>query len=87
MHALYNPHRHGSMEPSERVRPDTDTMRQLRHHAQLVGVSGGAQSSAALRPDDPCVDCTLPRQVVSVFADAATDSEPPGMGGYCHGTF
>eukprot|EP00965_Chrysotila_dentata_P035434 1178736-Pleurochrysis_carterae.AAC.1 len=87
MHALYHPQRRGSGEPSERVRPDADTLAQLHHHARLVASSGGAQFSAALHPDDARNDSDTPRQVVSLYADAATDSEPPGMGGYCHGTF
>eukprot|EP00965_Chrysotila_dentata_P002649 86286-Pleurochrysis_carterae.AAC.1 len=84
MHALYNPHRHGSGEPGERVRPDADTMRQLRHHTQLVGVSGGAHFRPRYAPTThaliaryrarlrPCSPTRPPTRSPPAWADTAT---------------
>ena len=85
MYGLYGPHR------SERVRRDGPSAQvmvnpfmaaQLQRWLRLLMHTGGAAFTAALRklPNLACL-----RYVVS--SDAATDSEPAGIGGYCHGLY
>eukprot|EP00965_Chrysotila_dentata_P238451 6202504-Pleurochrysis_carterae.AAC.1 len=83
MRALYNPHRGGSGDPNERVVPNEENTDQLAYHAALVASSGGAHFTASLTTADAEA---LPN-IVTAFADAATDSCPPGIGGYCHGMY
>eukprot|EP00965_Chrysotila_dentata_P080769 2665279-Pleurochrysis_carterae.AAC.1 len=45
MHALYNPHGHGSGEPGERFKPDTDTLQQLYATTRSSSVFPEARSS------------------------------------------
>eukprot|EP00965_Chrysotila_dentata_P097469 3221345-Pleurochrysis_carterae.AAC.1 len=78
MRALYNPHRSGSGEPNERVSPNSETLEQLHFHEAMVASSGGAHFAAAVRSVD--VAKNGPSSIVTAFADAATDSVPPGMG-------
>eukprot|EP00965_Chrysotila_dentata_P107913 3564263-Pleurochrysis_carterae.AAC.1 len=65
MYALYHPHRQHAGEPSERVKPASDTLHQLRAHQLLVASSGGARFSAALRPEHASEHPSAPMQIAS----------------------
>ena len=87
MHGLYEPHgsegasRYG---PNARVSVNPFMLRQLTRWTTLVARSGGAPVLAALdkRHVPP------PKGPIYVAsADAATDSDVPGIGGYCHGMY
>ena len=88
MHGLYRPHgpNGASREgPGGIVRPDLFMAKQLLHWlALLSSVAGAAFTSVLARS-------TLPTSLggAEYFAssDAATDSDPPGMGGWMHGMY
>ena len=88
MHGLYRPHgpdgesRRG---PATLVEPTPFMEQQLQHWLHLLGTVAGAVVTDAVRRS------ALPRganrlQYVG-SSDAATDSVPPGLGGYMHGLF
>ena len=86
MHGLYRPHgpegasRDG---PGGIVRPDQFMARQLMRWLQLLSSKAGAAFTAVLTRS------SLPEQYGGLqyyaSSDAATDSVPPGMGGFMHG--
>ena len=87
--ALYEPHRHrGAADsedgPSEIIAPSPAMRRQLQEQLVCLDQAGGAPiTNAVLRRDLP-----TPGGVICVAsADAATDSVPAGMGGFCHGLY
>lgn len=88
MHGLYRPHgpegesRHG---PSTLVKPNFFMASQLQHWTSLLMSSAGAVvSDAVSRSHLPSPN----RRLTFVgSSDAATDSDPPGMGGYMHGLY
>eukprot|EP00965_Chrysotila_dentata_P047084 1562777-Pleurochrysis_carterae.AAC.1 len=57
----------------------------MREQLRLSGTCGGAPFHVAI----PAMrsPSTLHSHIVAAYADAATDSHPPGMGGYCQGLF
>ena len=70
------------MGPSARVLVNHFMAEQLQRWLHLLARTGGAPVTAALR--------RLAREArlqYVVSSDAATDSSPPGMGGYCHGLY
>ena len=89
MYGLYSPH--GSLRvqqegPAALIRPNGFQVEQLkRHRASLIN-TGGAPVTVVLRRDDGVAPAHLAVKYV-VSADAATDSEPPGIGGFCHGLY
>eukprot|EP00965_Chrysotila_dentata_P185016 6107789-Pleurochrysis_carterae.AAC.1 len=86
MHALYKPHRAQDVEPNDLIAPDEDTRNALHFHLDMVVKSGGAPVSVALFKRKHRLHQPYPH-IVCAYADAATDSVPPGIGGYCHGAF
>ena len=83
--ALYEPHREGyeaSAEPATLITPSPPMERQLRQQLDLIANSGGAPLTAAVkpwyRPRSGGVTCVI-------TSDAATDSHPAGLAGFCHG--
>jgi hypothetical protein len=89
MYGLYQPH--GSLRvrhegPAAIIRPNGFQTEQLRRHRTLLMTTGGAPVTVVLRRGDgAAADHFLVKFVVS--ADAATDSAPPGIGGFCHGLY
>ena len=85
MYGLYAPHRSAWIRlngPSTYVSPTPFMLQQLERWVELVSFTGGAVVTAALRGG---VRGGGLRVVVS--SDAATDSQPAGIGGYCHGLY
>ena len=86
MYGLYGPHRSESIRndgPSAPIRVNAFMAAQLERWIKLLASTGGAPVSAALRRA-----ATLPSTLTYVISsDAATDSDPPGMGGFCHGLY
>ena len=88
MHGLYRPHgpegegRHG---PATLVRPTYLMANQLVRWLNLLTRTAGAAVTDAVRRS------SLPRVMRALTyvgsSDAATDSSPPGLGGYMHGLF
>lgn len=88
MHGLYRPHgpegasRNG---PNTIVRPDAFMAKQLRYWITLLASSAGTAFTSVLRRS------AIPElhQRVHFYAssDAATDSHPPGMGGFMNGLY
>jgi len=56
----------------------------MLEHLQLLVTSGGAPMTAAIRRQAEPINLGL-AVIFTVTADAATDSVPPGLGGFCHG--
>ena len=88
MHGLYRPHgpNGASREgPSGIVRPDLFMAKQLLYWLTLLSSVAGAAFTSILSRS------TLPTSLggAEYFAssDAATDSDPPGMGGWMHGMY
>ena len=85
MYGLYGPHRAAEVRaggPSTFVRVTLFMTEQLRRWLELLVHTGGAPVTAALRAVR-----TAPTLTYVVASDAATDSNPPGIGGYCHGLY
>ena len=85
MYGLYTPHGSSAIRAEGpaaivAVHPFMDA--QLRRWLELLTFSGGAPVTAAISR----VAVGNPLQVV-VSSDAATDSSPPGIGGFCHGLY
>ena len=87
MHGLYAPHgpagasAHG---PSTIVRPDLFMSAQIAKWLELLASRAGSFFTLALRRADLH---TSSRLTYFASSDAATDSSPPGMGGYMHGYY
>ena len=89
MYGLYQPH--GSLQvrhegPAALIRPNGFQIEQLCRHRDALMNTGGAPVTVVLRRDDGVAQPHLAVKFV-VSADAATDSEPPGIGGFCHGLY
>ena len=89
MYGLYLPH--GSLRvrqegPAALIRPNGFQTEQLQLHRTLLMNTGGAPVTAALRRGDGAAAPPFAVKFV-VSADAATDSAPPGIGGFCHGLY
>ena len=87
MHGLYEPHSADGVSrfgPNARVVPSPFMLRQLERWLRLVHKSGGAAVFAAL--DKRSVRWLRGAHFVA-SADAATDCDVPGLGGYCHGMY
>ena len=89
MYGLYAPH--GSLRvrlegPAALIRPNGFQTEQLQRHRTLLMNTGGAPITAALRRGDGAAAPPFAVKFV-VSADAATDSTPPGIGGFCHGLY
>ena len=89
MYSLYQPH--GSLRvkqegPAALIRPNPFQYEQLRRHREALLNTGGAPVTAALKRAQAAESQPLPVKFVA-SADAATDSDPPGMGGFCHGLY
>jgi hypothetical protein len=89
MYGLYAPH--GSLRvrlegPAALIRPNGFQTEQLQRHRTLLMSTGGAPVTAALRRGDGAAAPPFAVKFV-VSADAATDSAPPGIGGFCHGLY
>ena len=89
MYGLYQPH--GSLRvrhegPSALIRPNPFQYEQLCRHRSLLLSTGGAPVTAALKRTAIGVPDTFSVKF-TVSADAATDSKPPGIGGFCHGLY
>ena len=88
MHGLYFPHGpqgEGQRGPCTIVRPNLFMCRQINEWLQLLARRAGAYfTSCFTRVKVHALD-----KVLTYFAtsDAATDSDPPGMGGYMHGAY
>ena len=88
MHGLYRPHgpqgesRHG---PATLVIPTLFMARQLLGWLERLCLSAGAAATDAVRRSS----LTRPRRTLLYVgsSDAATDSDPPGLGGFMHGFF
>jgi hypothetical protein len=84
MYGLYTPHQSKYIQaqgPSSYIRITPFMAVQLERWLELLAHTGGAPVTAALT----YVRSAAATMVVS--SDAATDSTPPGMGGYCHGLY
>jgi hypothetical protein len=84
MYGLYSPHQSKYIQaqgPSSFIRVTPFMAAQLERWLTLLAHTGGAPVTAALK----YVRSAAIAMVVS--SDAATDSTPPGMGGYCHGLY
>ena len=89
MYGLYLPH--GSLRvrhegPAALIRPNGFQTEQLERHRTLLMNTGGAPVTAALKRGDGAAAPPFAVKFV-VSADAATDSAPPGIGGFCHGLY
>jgi hypothetical protein len=89
MYGLYQPH--GSLRvkfegPAALIRPNPFQDEQLRRHRKALMSTGGVPVTAALKRAEVGESQPFPVKFVA-SADAATDSDPPGMGGFCHGLY
>ena len=85
MYGLYGPHRSARVRdggPTTPVLLTAFMVAQLERWLVLITQTGGAPFTAALRRQVHPLSLTY---VVS--SDAATDSDPPGIGGFCHGLY
>eukprot|EP00965_Chrysotila_dentata_P105101 3471834-Pleurochrysis_carterae.AAC.1 len=84
---LYQPHReHASHQDLHRVvHLNPAASAQMQEQLRLSSTCGGAPFHVAI----PAMrsPATSHSHIVAAYADAATDSHPPGMGGYCQGLF
>ena len=81
LNALYEPHRR-NLGPSDLVEPSAAMCEQLEQQLDFISASGGAPFTAALSR------AHLPARggmICVISNDAATDSLPAGIGGFCHG--
>ena len=88
MHGLYaphGPHGEGRLGPCTTVRPNLFMAKQLLHWLSILSSMAGAFFTGALRR--AAVHAQLPGITFYASSDAATDSSPPGMGGYMHGHY
>lgn len=85
MYGLYAPHRSERVRlegPSTRVALNPFMARQLEGWLDLIAHTGGAPVTAALTKAAAYGSITF-----TVSSDAATDSKPAGIGGFCHGFY
>ena len=88
MHGLYfphGPHGEGRDGPSTIVRPNPFMTSQLQRWCHFLSVRAGSYFTAALRRASVHGPSSAPQFYAS--SDAATDSQPPGLGGYMHGMY
>ena len=84
MHGLYRPHRiEAKYGPTTLVEPDDFMKSQLQRWTGLLASSAGAPVTRALRRRHLPELNSGSRLLVQISSDAATDSNPPGMGGCC----
>jgi len=86
-HGLYAPHGRdgeGSQGPNTLVRPSIFMTLQFRKWLDLLSSHCGCVVTDLLRRFETLVDQAITFLTAS---DAATDSHPPGLGGYCHGYY
>ena len=86
MYGLYTPHKSAAVRsegPAALVAVHPFMDAQLRRWLKLLTFSGGAPVTAAI---NKLMAVGNPLQVV-ISSDAATDSSPPGIGGFCHGLY
>ena len=91
MHSLYRPmvcRDDGSdaLGPTDLVACDDMMLQQLRSWITRLGGAGGAPITHTLRERDLLRDGAMPLLFIG-SSDAATDSDPPGMGGWLHGYY
>ena len=90
MHSLYRPMCRGGgadgLGPTDLVTCDDMMREQLYRWLARLGGAGGAPITHTLRERDLSREGTLPLLFIG-SSDAATDSEPPGMGGWLHGYY
>ncbi|MGA1354685.1 MAG: hypothetical protein ACO32I_07955, partial [Candidatus Limnocylindrus sp.] len=86
-HGLYAPHGaggEGAEGPNTIVRPKVFMVIQFTKWLDVLGRCGGCAITDALRRSDIS---SLPGIRFLAASDAATDSNPPGLGGYMHGVY
>ncbi|MGA1354809.1 MAG: hypothetical protein ACO32I_08575, partial [Candidatus Limnocylindrus sp.] len=86
-HALYAPHgRAGESQdgPNAIVKPKVFMVVQFQRWLEVLGGCGGCSVFDVLRRRDIA---TMPAAHFLAASDAATDSSPPGLGGYMHGLY
>ena len=86
MYGLYEPHNpeHGAAQfgPATPVYPSVLMLKQLRAWLRRVRTAGGVSVLSSIRRTTPSSGLT-----VCVTADAASDAEAAGIGGFCHGFY
>ena len=85
MHGLYAPHGpdgEGKDGPNSIVRPSLLMTLQMQRWLDVLGKCSGCSVAAALRRADLAAG---PTRYFVASSDAATDSQPPGLGGFMHG--
>ena len=88
MHGLYfphGPHGEGRSGPSTIVQPNSFMTSQLQRWCHFLSARAGSYFTAALRRVSVHGPPSTPQFYAS--SDAATDSQPPGLGGYMHGMY
>ena len=86
MYGLYGPHKSKYVQangPTTLVQVNPFMATQIEQWKERISTTGGAPVTAALHRAQP----QYAELIVSVSSDAATDSTPPGMGGFCHGLY
>ena len=86
MYGLYAPHRSTAIRldgPSTFIKATPFLLAQLQNWIDLLRRTGGAVMTAAIR----AAATVLAALTYVISSDAATDSQPPGMGGFCHGLY
>jgi hypothetical protein len=86
MYGLYGPHRSRFVQangPTTLVHINPFMAAQIQQWKERLSTTGGAPVTAALNRAEP----QYAKLLVSASSDAATDSTPPGMGGFCHGLY
>jgi hypothetical protein len=87
MYGLYAPHRCKRVQldgPSALIRVTAFLAEQLRRWFTLLADTGGAPVTVALHKRHRVAPLAVTHAISS---DAATDSTPPGLGGFCHGLY
>ena len=88
MHGLYfphGPHGEGREGPSTLVSPNPFMVTQLQRWCHFLSVRAGSYFTSALRRASVHGPSSTPQFYAS--SDAATDSNPPGLGGFMHGLY
>ena len=88
MHGLYRPHGpegESRQGPATRVIPNLFMVQQLRRWLDRLSLAAGAPATDAVRRSS----LARPRRSLTYVgsSDAATDSDPPGLGGFMHGFY
>ena len=88
MHGLYRPHGpngEGLLGPCTIVQPDPFMFSQIMHWLEFLSSEAGCYFTSALTRAAFPIAAGI--QQFYAASDAATDSTPPGMGGFMHGFF